>query len=287
MNNSNERQHNHSVKDRELFLFVYPVIAFLVVHIGNDNSFSELIRIPSYYTDLLLAFTGTYSAGFYLRWLNIRLEMRFDWQTALRSRLVAQFLFGIFIPVIALVGIELIYLALVPGIIFAETSVFYLELPLITIFCGLINLIYLFLYSRKHHSDLSIHFQDQNQQHIAYKKSFVIHAGTKSRNIPVAEIAWFIVSQKVTFLTTVDGNQYLYNDTLERIKDELDPDVFFQLNRQLVASRESIHSFERTETRKLKVELHPAHTDPVFVSKTKATSFLNWLNQNQAVRLGE
>lgn len=278
MNNSNDIPHKQSVRDHELFLFFYPVIAFMVVHTGNDNSISELIRIPSYYTDLLLAFTGTYSAGFYLRWLNIRLEMRFDWTTALRSRLVAQFFFGIIIPVIALVGLELIYLALMDGIIFTETSVFYLELPLISIFCSLINLIYLLLYSRKHHNDLSRFIQDRNQHQFTYKKYFVVHAGAKSRYIPVVEIAWFIVTQKVTFLTTVDGTQYLYNETLEQVKEVLDPEAFFQLNRQLVASRKSIHSYERTKTRKLKVELQPPHNDPVFVSKIKATSFLNWLN---------
>jgi hypothetical protein len=34
------------VNDGWIFWFVYPIIALLSVHIGNDNTFKELLHIP-------------------------------------------------------------------------------------------------------------------------------------------------------------------------------------------------------------------------------------------------
>ena len=41
------------IRDKWLFLFVYPILALLAVHFGNDNALLKLMGMPSYYTDIL------------------------------------------------------------------------------------------------------------------------------------------------------------------------------------------------------------------------------------------
>ena len=112
----------------------------------------------------------------------------------------------------------------------------------------------------------------------SFKNNFVVNSGIKTVNLPVEEVAYFKVINKTTFLFTRDGDQYLFDKNLETLKDIVNPNQFFQLNRQVIANRESIISFERTDTRKLKVDLQPHSNDSVYVSKVKSTQFLEWLN---------
>ena len=259
-----------------MFLYVYPVIAILAVHIGNDNSFLELLNLPSYYSDLLFAFVFTYCTGLYFQWLFIKLEQKFDWDSELRKRLIYQGAFGILIPIIVIIAFEIIYLELLLGIKVSQSSVFYLELPLVTIFCIVINLIYLILYHRQHYFVTA----DNLKKPASYKNSFIVHSGMKSINIPDNDISYFMIREKSTFVMTSNGRQYLYDNTLEKIRKDISPFKFFQLNRQIIANRTSIVSYKRTDTRKLIVELTPETVKPVFVSKIKTSEFLHWLNQN-------
>ena len=263
------------VNDKWIFLLVYPFIAVLTVHIGNDNSFQELLSLPSYYTDLLFALICTYTAGWYFRWLFFKLDRRFNWDTQLRQRLIFQFIYGLMIPIMAIISVEMIYLEFLLGLAVSQSSIFYLELPLIAIFCIIINLIYLMLYHRQHYFATTGNIKKQS----SYKNNFVVHAGIKSINIPENDVSYFIIQEKSTFVTTCGGRQYLYDDTLEQIRKDISPMKFFQLNRQIIAHRRSIVSYERTDTRKLSIELTPKVVKPVFVSKTKTSEFLHWLNQ--------
>ncbi|MEQ8242299.1 hypothetical protein, partial [Fulvivirga sp.] len=75
------------INDRWIFIFIYPLFVIFVCHVGNDNSLSHLLTVPSYYTDLLLAVVCTYGAGFYWKILFARLDAKFDWYTNLKPRL--------------------------------------------------------------------------------------------------------------------------------------------------------------------------------------------------------
>lgn len=281
MTNPGNIKNNSRVNDRWIFIFVYPVLALMAVHVGNGNTFRELLRIPSYYSDLVLAFVLTFGIGWYYRWFFFKLDKQFDWETEMGKRFTNQLLSGIIFPIVLLIGLEIIYLEFILDIPLSDSTVLYLELPLVAVFCVLINLIYMILYFRKHHLVTTDFLKKQTTEKASNSKtSFVINSGQKSLTIPIAEIAYFIILQKATFLVTKDGKRYLYDFTLDQISEEVGDTDFFQLNRQIIAHRQAIVSFERTETRKLKVELKPEPGEIVFVSKVKAPPFLNWLNQN-------
>jgi len=266
------------INDRWMFIVIYPIMAFLVVHIGNDNPFRQLVHIPSYYTDLMLAFGCAFGFGLLFQRLFRRIDQKFDWTHSLRKRIRKHLILGILLPAAVIIGIEAIYLTLI-HIDLKNSSIFYLELPVVLLFCLLINLIYIFLYHRAYSESLAKLTETQiNLTKPSGKENFVVHSGTTRLNVPIADIAYFAVFEKHTFLITRGGKQYLYDASMDELNKQVVQPEFFQLNRQFIARRNSISLYRQTDTRRLMVELIPPQEKPVYVSKTKALKFYNWLN---------
>jgi hypothetical protein len=271
------------VNDRWIFLFVYPVIALLSVHIGNDNTFQELLHIPSYYSDLLLAFSCVYGLGWYYRWFFFRLRQKFNREMQMRKRIIAQVILGVIFPVASIIGLEMLYLIFFLDIPIRTSSIFYLELPVAGTFCIALNLLYYLLYFREHNLELKQRlerhkeaFPENEKKH---KKDFIVTRGFRTFPISEDNIAYFLVSEKSTFLVTTDNKRYLIGNTLDQLEKIVQPEHFFRLNRQIIANRRSIQSYSHTESRKLRIELSPEPGMQAFVPKTRSSRFIRWFKK--------
>ncbi len=262
------------IHDRWLFYFVYPVIATAAVHIGNENSLAELVTQPSYFSDLLFAFIVTYAAGAYFHNLYTRRPTIVLRAQMTRKALGRSLCLAVLLPVSVLVILEIIYVVVGLGIPLADATIFYLELPLMLLFCLLISGVYSVLITPPVTADPPV-------AEPAYRGYLVVHSGALSRSIPVADIAYFRVVEKTTFVVLTTTEQFSSPLNLREIREEVDPALFFTLNRQVVASRGSVEAYERTATRKLRVLLSPPCDDEQFVSKTKSAAFLRWLGEGQ------
>lgn len=174
------------IKDRWLFIFAYPIMALLAVHIGNDNSIEQLIRIPSYYSDILLAFCCTFLFGFYIRKIHQTFETHFYKEDTSAKQLLLLILLGVIVPTILIISIEITYLFFLDFSIL-KSSILYLELPITLLFCLLINLIYFILYQTSYKKNVSKEPLLQD-----YKSSFVVKSGASSIQIHTDEVAYFI-----------------------------------------------------------------------------------------------
>ena len=114
----------------------------------------------------------------------------------------------------------------------------------------------------------------------AYKSRFLIKKGEQLISIPVGEAARFIYENKITFLVTWENRKYLLDYPLDELEKMLDPQVFFRLNRQCIAHIDAIQSIHSHFNGKLKVHLKGQNgSDGLMVSREKATTFKEWLNQ--------
>lgn len=271
---------NVKVNDRWIFIYVYPILAIAILHIGNDNTFLELLKIPSYYTDIILSLSVIYIVGFYIRRVQQQLENKLDWDKQLNTRINFQLLLGLLIPAVFAVTVEILYLKII-NIPIANSSIFYLELPVITIFLLIINLIYFILYYRLHamaiHSDLQSLVIKKNET----PPEFIIaKQGNQMVQIPLDAIAYFFSKDKLTFLVTEENRHLLYDKTMKEVVEILPQDYFYRLNRQLIVKNSSIKKFSRTDTRRLKIELSPPLNEDIFMAKAKIPTFITWLNTN-------
>lgn len=95
----------------------------------------------------------------------------------------------------------------------------------------------------------------------------------------VNDIAWVHSSQKVTTAFTLQGTPHILDLTLEKLEGELDPNKFFRANRQFILNISAIQRIENWFNGKLVIKTQPKSTEKIVVSREKARSFKEWLNQ--------
>ncbi|MBO2031266.1 response regulator transcription factor [Siccationidurans ginsengisoli] len=110
-----------------------------------------------------------------------------------------------------------------------------------------------------------------------YKTRFLVRQGEHLLPLPATEAAWFQSRHDTTTLATLDGRRFVVEYTLEQLEGLLDPGQFFRLNRQLIAQLPAVRRLAAHFGGKLLVELAPAPTDEILVSKEKAGAVKSWL----------
>jgi DNA-binding LytR/AlgR family response regulator len=112
-----------------------------------------------------------------------------------------------------------------------------------------------------------------------YKDRFLCTAGARIFTFTVAEIAYFVIEERSTFLRLFDGRHFAVEYSLERLSQMLDPSQFFRINRTLLISIHAIRNIHTISAGKLKIELNPALTQETHVSADRITEFKNWLGR--------
>jgi two-component system, LytTR family, response regulator LytT len=111
----------------------------------------------------------------------------------------------------------------------------------------------------------------------SYRERFLVKQGQKFITIEATEIAFFYAEDRVNFLKTKAGQKFIIDYTLDELEGQLDPSLFFRLNRQFIAHVKSIESVHPFFNGKLKIHLKPTIEAEVLVSREKASDFKEWL----------
>lgn len=110
-----------------------------------------------------------------------------------------------------------------------------------------------------------------------HKMRFLVRQGESLLPLPTAAVAWLASRHDTTTLATHDGRRFVVDYTLEQLEALLDPSQFFRLNRQLIAQLPAVRRLVPHLGGRLLVELAPAPTGEVLVSKEKAAALKSWL----------
>ena len=113
-----------------------------------------------------------------------------------------------------------------------------------------------------------------NQQ---YKERFLIKNKDQYIFLLNEEIAYFYSEESLTFVVTRAGKAYIYEETLTKIDQELDPKVFHKINRKQIVRINSIDKIHNYFNNRVKLEVLPKSSREFIVSRDKAKDFKNWL----------
>jgi DNA-binding LytR/AlgR family response regulator len=116
------------------------------------------------------------------------------------------------------------------------------------------------------------------QQRPQYKTSFLIPFKNKMVPLPVNAIACIFVKQERSYIVTA-GDELLVNKTLEQLQIELDPSLFYRVNRQYIVSFQYIKEIEQLSGRKIGIVLSIPYEEPIVVSKDAASGFKAWMEE--------
>lgn len=111
-----------------------------------------------------------------------------------------------------------------------------------------------------------------------YRTRFLISGGDKLFTLPVNDIAYFYSENKLTFVVTRKSKEYIIDLALDRLCEQLDPDLFFRTNRQTIVCVDAIQRIEPYFLGKSMVHVQPPFKEKILVSKEKIAAFKLWLN---------
>ncbi|WP_088653915.1 LytR/AlgR family response regulator transcription factor [Geofilum rhodophaeum] len=112
-----------------------------------------------------------------------------------------------------------------------------------------------------------------------YRNRILVPAADGFLKLNVRDVAFFHSSQKVTTALTHNQQPHIVDMTLEKLEEELDPDLFFRANRQFLLHIDAIQRIETWFNGKLVVKTRPEADEKIVVSREKARSFKDWINR--------
>ncbi|MFV8464984.1 LytR/AlgR family response regulator transcription factor [Flavobacterium sp. LB1P62] len=110
-----------------------------------------------------------------------------------------------------------------------------------------------------------------------HKKRFTVKIGQHLKVITTDEIECFFSENKGTYIHTFDNRNYLIENTLEFLEQELDPLDFFRINRKFIIPLKAIKEIVMYSNSRLKVILPSYKVDEVIVSREKVSEFKTWI----------
>jgi DNA-binding LytR/AlgR family response regulator len=111
-----------------------------------------------------------------------------------------------------------------------------------------------------------------------YKERFMVKVGEKIHSVPTKDISFFYSAEKATFIQTKEKRKYLIDYTLDQLESEIDPKIFFRLNRKYIASLDAIDEIITYSNSRLKINLKDCGDQDILVSREKVTAFKLWLD---------
>lgn len=112
-----------------------------------------------------------------------------------------------------------------------------------------------------------------------YKNSLLVNYRNQLIPLAISDIAYFYLENQIVYCKAIENKTYKISKTLEKLEDQLNPDVFFRANRQCIVSKQSVKSANSIDKRKLKLNLAPDHHSEVIISKLKVSLFKKWLKK--------
>lgn len=111
----------------------------------------------------------------------------------------------------------------------------------------------------------------------SYLSTLLIQVRGKIIPVKADDIGFLFYNNGVVLVCLLNGHQYFVEEKMETMEENLNPSLFYRVNRQFIINRNSILEIEKYLSRKLIVKLNVKTPEPVVVGKLKTTEFLAWI----------
>ena len=119
----------------------------------------------------------------------------------------------------------------------------------------------------------------KQQQSKTWRSRFLVKQGQKLISIETSDIAYFYADGRLSYFITWDKQKHIVDYVLEDLEQMLDPQQFYRINRGFILHSKAIAQIHNYFNGKLKLELQPATTKEVLVSREKAKEFKEWMGK--------
>ncbi len=110
-----------------------------------------------------------------------------------------------------------------------------------------------------------------------YKKRYTSRVGEHLKLFTTDEINLFYSENKGTYINIGTGRNYLIDNKLEGLENELDPKRFFRISRQAIVNVDAIKDMVSYTNSRLQVKIESFKEFPLIVSRERVKDFKHWL----------
>jgi two-component system LytT family response regulator len=112
-----------------------------------------------------------------------------------------------------------------------------------------------------------------------YKKRFLVKRGTDYISIKTEEVAYFYAAHKVVCMVDSTGQKFILDQSLADIEMQLDPALFYRVNRKYLVNMSAIKRIKSYPKSKLLLEVAPLVADEIIISQENVADFKQWMGQ--------
>jgi len=120
-----------------------------------------------------------------------------------------------------------------------------------------------------------MHWQQQTKQ-IAYKKRFLVKKGNDYITIKTEDIAYFYATHKLVCMVEKEGQKFILDKSLSDLEKELEPSLFYRINRKYLVNIGAIKKIKAYPKSKLQIELNPPVAEEIIISQENTAAFKEW-----------
>ena len=118
----------------------------------------------------------------------------------------------------------------------------------------------------------------QQQQSGTYKKRFLVKRGADFISIKTDDIAFLYATHKLVCMVDNQNRKFLLDQSLAELEKQLDPQLFFRVNRKYLVHQNAVKKIKTTTKSKLELELDPDAQEEIIISQENAAAFKAWMD---------
>jgi DNA-binding LytR/AlgR family response regulator len=111
-----------------------------------------------------------------------------------------------------------------------------------------------------------------------FKKRITVKVGQHIKIINIDEVVCFFSENKSTYIQTTSNRNYALDSSLEHWQEDLNPELFFRVNRTFIVHLNSIKDIIAHSNSRLQLILHTGIDREIIVSRERVKDFKNWIS---------
>ena len=112
-----------------------------------------------------------------------------------------------------------------------------------------------------------------------YKERLLIKRGQQLSYLKTAHTAYCYADGKLCYAIDFTGNKFLLESNLSQLEEQLQPKMFYRINRHLLVNIEAVKKVHIWLGGRLKLDILPVTNAETVVSRERVNGFKEWLGQ--------
>jgi DNA-binding LytR/AlgR family response regulator len=114
-------------------------------------------------------------------------------------------------------------------------------------------------------------------QETTFKKRYSVYYGQHIKSIDINDVCCFYSQDKTTYIVLQNAKEYMYDQPLEKIENQVDNKLFFRVNRKYIIAYSEISDMISYSNSRIKIIIKQLPNNEIIVARERVKAFKKWL----------